>query len=155
MKHKTDYRIGIGASSILVILVVLALTALSLLSYNSAHTNKALTARNRDMTVAYYDASATAQRCLAELDAALLAHRDEATDIEAWRVALQKLPFDIELTDIGAEIRFDFSVDAGSNRSIEVSGVLTPAAATRYRVTRHELVNNEIVDTRTTLTVLR
>ena len=40
MKQKSEYRVGIGASSILMILVVLALTALALLSYNSARSTE-------------------------------------------------------------------------------------------------------------------
>lgn len=82
-KPKTEYRVGVGASSILMILVVLALTALSLLSFSGARHAEVMAKRNVDMVTAYYAATAEAQEKLAVLDSMLatLAAEPEPTPV--------------------------------------------------------------------------
>ena len=69
MNRKTDYRVGVGASSILMVLVVLALAAMSLLSLSAARNSEALGDRALDMTTNYYQAVSEAQRMLAAMPA--------------------------------------------------------------------------------------
>ena len=45
-KQDSQQRVGIGVSSVLMILVVLAMTALSLLALGSARSNESMTSRN-------------------------------------------------------------------------------------------------------------
>lgn len=137
MRQKTEYRVGVGASSILMILVVLSLTALSLLSLSSARNNQALSDRNLSMTVQYYEAAASAQRKLAAMDAVLVQHAGAALTRAQWQSV-----FDVEsLTDIRLTdaLTFAFTVDAGAGRTLTVEGTLTPDALPRYHLTCHEL----------------
>ena len=156
MKQKSEYRVGIGASSILMILVVLALTALALLSYNSARSTETLTQRNRAMTVAYYQATATAQRKLASMDQLLLLHRGEELDADGWqRIFTDQNLNEISVNDMDGVICFAFTIDAEYERELMVEGTLTPADETRYTLTRHEMVSQVSDATDSTLTLLR
>lgn len=72
---KADYRVGVGASSVLMILVALAMAALGLLAFGSARMTETLTRRNVDVSAAYYEAAAKVQEKLCEIDGAALAYR--------------------------------------------------------------------------------
>ncbi|NLI55150.1 MAG: hypothetical protein GX417_12685 [Clostridiales bacterium] len=65
-------RMGVGASSILLILVVVSLTLFASLALIQARSDAALTQRTAASTAAYYDADARAQNMLAALDDALM-----------------------------------------------------------------------------------
>ena len=71
MKPRSS-RMGVGASSVLLILVVLSLTLFAVLSLVQARSDAALTDRTALSVNAYYDADARAQQVLALIDDALL-----------------------------------------------------------------------------------
>ena len=64
-------RMGVGASSILLILVVVSLTMMASLSLIQARADAALTEKTAISVAAYYDADARAQQVLAALDDAI------------------------------------------------------------------------------------
>ena len=64
-------RMGVGASSILLILVVVSLTLFASLALIQARADAALTEKTADSMTAYYDADARAQEKLSALDDAL------------------------------------------------------------------------------------
>jgi len=66
-------RMGIGASSILLILVIVSLTLFASLSLIQARADAALTQKTAVSTAAYYEADARAQQTIALLDDALQA----------------------------------------------------------------------------------
>ena len=70
MKHDPS-RLGVGSSSILLIIVVLSLTLFAVLSLVQARSDAALTNRTALSASAFYDADARAQRAIAALDDAL------------------------------------------------------------------------------------
>lgn len=138
-RDKSEYRVGVGASSVLMILVVLALTALSLLALSSARNTEALAKRNQQMVTDSYEAAADAQLRLMEADQWLLAAREASADEAAFAQALaDTLPAGFTL----AEGRFSFQTDAGDGRHIAVSATITPygQAGPRYAVTQHRTV---------------
>jgi hypothetical protein len=140
MKQSGDYRTGVGASTILMILVVLALAALSLLSLNSARNNDTLSQRNLAMTLSYYEAAAEAQRMLAAMDALIVEHPAEAADATLCAALFAAHGLDtVTVSEGGA---FSFSLDAGADRTLQVEGVLTPGAQPRCTLTCHELTSN-------------
>ena len=137
MKNKGEFRIGTGASSILMILVVLSLTALALLSFTSARNNAALSKRNLDMTVAYYNAAAELQRTIAGMDEIVMEQDSPYTDPPIWRTLLRDyLGADDTLAD---DMTFTLQSDAGAGRTLVVEGILQPDAVQRIVLTRHEL----------------
>ncbi|NLI21636.1 MAG: hypothetical protein GX418_08830 [Clostridiales bacterium] len=138
MKPKTEFRFGVGASSILMILTVLALAALALLSLVNARGNAALAARSRTMTVAAFTADAEAQRTLALMDEVMAenASEDWTPKLLAARLARAGLA-DVTLDE---DYHFAFALDAGVGRELHVEGILTPTALPRYTLTRHQLV---------------
>ena len=155
MKNKTDFRIGIGTSSILLMLVVLALTALSLLAYSSARNNATLANRDLLMTLAYYEAAAQAQRDLCTMDA-LLAGNDapiattsanniqtaepiQSNDAATWQAQFDA--HDLRSVIVHSDLSYTLTIDADESRVLVVEGQLSPGTATRYTITRHELVN--------------
>ena len=151
MKQKTEFRLGVGASSILMILVVLSLAALSLLSLHVAQSNAALTKRNLEMTLAYYQAAADVQHTLAAMDElivqnSLAAENTASTD---WLLRFQAT----QGVTVNPDRSFAFNVEAGAQRSIAVEGYLTPDAFPRYTLTRHELLPSEALLQQTPLTL--
>lgn len=72
-------RMGVGASSILLILVVVSLTMFASLSLIQARADAALTEKTGISTAAFYDADARAQQMLAALDDALSAGKQPDT----------------------------------------------------------------------------
>ena len=139
MNRKTDYRVGVGASSILMVLVVLALAAMSLLSLSAARNSVALGDRTLDMTTNYYQAVSEAQRMLAAMDASLADHAIDNPDAATWQALLQA--HGIPDITVAADLSYSFSVNAGAQRMLEVGGRLTPTQPQRYTLTRHQLVN--------------
>ncbi len=72
-------RVGVGASSILLIIVVLSLTLFAVLSLVQARADAALTDRTALSVSAFYDTDARAQQMLALIDDALLAGKSPDT----------------------------------------------------------------------------
>ena len=143
-KSKTEYRVGVGASSILMVLVVLALTAVSLLSYKSAKNAEVLTHRNLQMTTAYYDASAEVQMKLAAVDvwAAELAAAGGEIDVGAFLAKMEELDMaEAQAWEEGNGICFSFVEDASHERHIQVEGKISAYETVRCEISRHQLVS--------------
>ncbi len=132
-----EYRIGIGASSVLMILVVIALAALSLLSLGNARGSSTLSDRNLSMTLSYYQATAKAQQMLGAMDGLEKEYAAGSPNADGWNalLAAHGLP-DITIDEDGT---FAFSLDAGAGRSLAVEGTFTPDSVPRFTLTRHEL----------------
>lgn len=134
-----EYRIGPGASSLLLILLVLTLTTLGMLSLMSARADWKLSARARDMTQAYYAADAAVQERLMALDELLADARAGAKAEAEYRAAVAaSLPDWASLS--GDEIAF--SQDAGGSRVIEVRlQIVGLAGGARYEILSYALVD--------------
>ncbi len=137
-KQDSQQRVGVGVSSVLMILVVLAMTALSLLAFGSARSNESMTRRNADVGTAYYVAADQAQRTLAEVDALLLTGRQQGADL-AWYE--QEAPENITFEEGEEGICFSFTIDAGNDLAILVRGLLTEGPQ-RYRLLEHRVFDN-------------
>jgi len=74
-------RMGVGASSILLMIVVVSLTLFAVLALVQARADAALTDKTAASADAYYDADARAQKMLSQLDDALAAGGNP-TDID-------------------------------------------------------------------------
>ena len=99
-------RMGVGASSILLILVVVSLTLFASLALIQARSDAALTDKISVSTSAFYEADARAQRLLAALDDALLAG---------------KPPDSIEGVVIQEDGSYAFSIDSFDGHVLNVS----------------------------------
>lgn len=137
-KQDTQQRVGVGVSSVLMILVVLAMTALSLLAFGSARSNESMTQRNADIGSSYYAAADLAQRKLAEVDAVLLASRTEEADL-SWYETNSPDGVSWEETEDG--ICFSFSVETEYEQAVYVQGLVTEGTQ-RYQVTEHRVVDS-------------
>lgn len=71
MKGKGMYRVGSGATSLMMLLVILCLTALSVVSYSTAVSEVSVARRSAQVTQQVYDAMAQGYDALAQADAAL------------------------------------------------------------------------------------
>lgn len=69
VKDGQEYRVGTGASLMLMIVVVLMLAVLGMLAFSSAQAGRRQTDRHVGSVTAYYAADAQAERVLAQLDA--------------------------------------------------------------------------------------
>jgi hypothetical protein len=104
MKQQTN-SMGVGASSILLILVVVSLTLFASLALIQARSDAALTQKTAVSTRAYYDADTRAQTILAALDDA--AQQDKALD-------------SIEGVTKQADGSYAFSVEASDGHALNV-----------------------------------
>jgi len=111
-------RMGIGASSILLILVIVSLTLFASLSLIQARADAALTKKTAVSTAAYYEADARAQQTLAALDDALKAGVSPETVEGVLLQEDQTAAFAVEASD-GHVLRV--VADVTSGRSIILS----------------------------------
>lgn len=79
-EKKQEYRIGPGASSLLMIFVALCLTSVAILSLASAMADSNMTNKSQQMIDSYYAAAARVQREISGIDAQLLQFRQTSPD---------------------------------------------------------------------------
>ena len=137
-KQDAQQRVGVGVSSVLMILVVLAMTALSLLAFGSARSNESMTRRNAEIGSSYYVAADQAQRKLAEVDAVLLAGKAEEADLNWYEI---NSPEGVSWEETEEGFSFSFSVETEYNQAIFVRGLVTEGAQ-RYCITEHRVVDS-------------
>lgn len=114
MKPRSS-RMGVGASSVLLILVVLSLTLFAVLSLVQARSDAALTDRTALSVNAYYDADARAQQVLALIDDALLSGKSPETIEGVTRQSEGDYAFAIGSFD-GHTLNVRVDVSAGTGR---------------------------------------
>ncbi|MCL1963765.1 MAG: hypothetical protein FWF69_01720 [Firmicutes bacterium] len=137
MTGKQEYRMGVGASSILMIFVVLSLTTLGMLAFASGRADLTLTERRQAQVEAYYNAAARAERIVAAIDEALLSVRRDPEACAARVKALADWAI-----DVSDDWVISFTVPVSQSQRIEVALRAAEAdAASRYTVERHRLVN--------------
>lgn len=145
MNGQQEYRMGVGATSMLMIFVVLALTTLSILSLSSAQSDLSMTRRNVELLTEYYNAAAEAQDVLAQVDASCLTLRETAPNQEAYEKGVSEMQIPGEFLHYNsADMSIQFSLDAGGGRALRVELDILPFDSEgdqRYVLRKHQLVN--------------
>lgn len=140
-KPQQEYRVGVGASSILMIFIILCLTTLGVLSFASARANLQLTTRRQTQVQAYYATQAEAQRLLARIDEALLAARAEPNTYDEQVKSLAALDERIAVKNNGT---VELTLPVGQTQELHLTLAIGGAEdATRYTVMTHYLINIE------------
>jgi len=111
-------RMGVGASSILLILVVVSLTLFAVLSLVQARGDAALTDKTARSVGAYYEADARAQQTLAKIDGALSRGEDAASVEGVTMAAAGEYAFSIAASD-GHTLSVALRVDGGKYTVVE------------------------------------
>lgn len=141
MNKSSEYRVGVGASSILMIFIVLCLTTLGVLSFASARADLLLTQRRTQKVQGYYTSAAQADMLLAEIDAALLAAQRTPETFREQVLALADLDERIVVAGEPGEETVSFTLAASETQSLHVELAVKPSdASTRYTLLRHQLV---------------
>lgn len=145
-RKKAEHRVGIGASSVLMILVVLALATLSLLAFGSAKSTEALTRRNVEMACAYYEAAARTQEKLMQIDQAVLDYRRQGTGAldAAW---FDAYPIAAQWDETEDGLCFTLLTEAGEGRVLCAAGVVHEQGTARYTLNKHVLISDASEDT--------
>lgn len=139
MNQPSEYRVGVGASSILMIFIVLCLTTLGVLSFVSAKANLSLTDRRTQQVTAYYESNARADALIAEIDAIISEARKDADSFEETLAdRLNNLDDVVSFKDSVVSLRLPVGTTQALNIDLQV---LAQDAALRYSVIRHETVN--------------
>ena len=136
-------RAGIGIPSFLMIVTTLALTVLGVLCINDAQADAALQQRHEVLTAAYYEATAQAQRMLAQADEAFAQAFVDSTDEAdyAYQCAQIKRIGEEKLTWLD-ETHAVFYTDAGYGRRLRVEIQLNgfeDAGKSRFAAVRQTL----------------
>lgn len=139
MNSQPEYRVGIGASSIIMIFIVLCLTTLGVLSFASARANLVLTERRQEKVEAFYQTDAKAQALIAAIDSALLkAAQQPAEEFEAHVKALSNIDASIQ---VKGGSRAQFSLPVGDTQTLEVElAIQEPGSAQRYSISKYQLM---------------
>lgn len=141
-KMKQEYRIGTGATSMLMIFIALCLTTLAILAITSARTDLSMTGRNEEMILGYYEAASEAQEILSRLDGEIAKVRGAATDENSYLEKIASVKLDgVELTH-PEERLIAFALNAGHGGVLQVAVEATPFgdAGRRYVMRRHVLI---------------
>lgn len=110
--RKYPSRMGVGSSSILLIIVVVSLTLFAVLSLVQAKSDAALTDKTVASTDAFYDADARAQKMLAQIDGALAAGDDPSCVDGVTKADDGTYEFSVGAYD-GHTLKVAAAVDAG------------------------------------------
>ncbi len=139
MIEKQEYRMGVGASSILMIFVILCITTLGVLSFANARANYTLTQRRTAYVETFQTARAQAQRVLAQIDAALA---QAAQNSGMYGEAVGKLTVEGTELAVSEDLVISFSIPFGEAQSLDI-GVRAagPDAARRYEMAYQYYVN--------------
>jgi hypothetical protein len=141
-RPRQEYRVGIGASSMLTIFVALCVSTLALLALSGARGDAALTARAVDMTGGYYEASDQAQRVLAKIDSAVRNAMSNSANPQDFEEILANLTVEgVSLVYDGGILSFD--LDAGGGRKLSVAVTPEPTGG-RCRIARYRLTGGEL-----------
>lgn len=141
-RPKQEYRVGIGASTMLTIFVVLCVTTLAMLAMSGARGDAALSSRAMEMTRGYYEASDRAQRILAQVDAAVKDAASSASSQDALGEKLSNLLIDDVSLDYKGGI-LSFNVDAGGGRMLSVAA-RPSLKSPRLQIVRYQLTGGEL-----------
>lgn len=136
-RAQTEYRVGTGASSLLMLLVILSLTTLGILSFTSADADLRLTERNARMVEAYHEAQSAFEEALSLVDEYLClvpADSDFRATLPDGSIGRADYVWQEDGTLL-------LSVDAGFDRSLQGTLCLFPKDAERWKLVRYALVN--------------
>lgn len=134
---KQEYRMGVGASSILMIFVLLSLTTLGVLSFASARADWTLTMRRQEQVQTYYGSSAEAQRRIAEIDETLLAAPKDPAEYEAYVLALAS-----DSTTVTDDLLITFVIPVNDAQQLQVvMRAAGPDASARYTLEQYKIVS--------------
>lgn len=141
MNRAPEYRVGVGAASILMIFIVLSLTTLGVLTFASSRADWTLTERRKEQVTAYYAAVASSDELIAVVDEALHeAHQGDPADFEAHVRALEGLDSRFVVSEDLSQVSFELPV--GSTQALQTAlAIEDHDAPARYTVLRHNLVN--------------
>ena len=117
------YRVGTGATSLMMILVILCLTALSVISFSSARSELSVARRAAEVNAQVYEAMDQGYDLVADLDAALWKLRgatDQAVYVQACYEAAEQAGWTLEGETLTAEI------PATEKLSLRIQARLTP-----------------------------
>ena len=130
-------RVGIGVSSVLMVLVVLAMAALGVLAYSSTRATESMTRRNVQVAERYYQAAAQIQERLQAIDQAALEKPRPCEDELAWYQS-QGIP-DVEWSQEAESV--GFTVTVGEGQTVVAKGVMLPGEGERYKLLSHRMEN--------------
>ena len=142
-----EYRVGPGASSLLLIFVAVCLTTIGILMLISAIADDRLSARSTAHVANYYEAATRTQREIGVLDGQLLNARKQAQgDAEVYKELVKNLtgdqiPMTVEAVDEDT-MRISFYIPMSDSNRIECD-LHVPVAfeGPRYVISRHVAAN--------------
>lgn len=138
MNKAPEYRVGIGASSIIMIFIVLSLTTLGVLSFASARSDLILTERRQSQVESYYNSVSLAQQMIAQIDSALL---KAAATPETFEEAVGAIgEIDSLITVDGMQISFQLPVGETQSLAITLDVHAPGGDAGRYSLSKHQLI---------------
>lgn len=134
MNKKNVFKIGSGASSILMIVITLVLTTFAVLSLASAQADMKLTEKAQSMTTQYYNAENEVQELYAQIDEVLAGGFSR----EYRNSVLRSLN---DTLSIGPGNVVEFSVPVNGQQQIAVRLQINMTNGKRYDVISQKLVN--------------
>lgn len=141
---RNEFKMGLGASSILMIIIVLVLTTFGVLSLASAQADLKLTEKVKIMTAEYYCAENKVEELCSKIDSVLAFGLGRK-----YRDAALKC-IDDTIT-VGTDDIIDFSVAVNENQQIKVRLQIRLESDSRFYVISQKLVTTGTWDPETNI----
>lgn len=146
LERRAEYRLGPGASSLLMIFVSLCMTTVGILTLISAIADTRLTDRSQKQVTSYYSATVEVQRSIGAIDAALETYRKTSVEEEGYKQAV--LSMHEEAPEMSAQMVDDNTISVRFNQPMGEDFVIhvdlhVPISleGPRYQVVAHEMSN--------------
>lgn len=144
----SEYRIGPGASSLLMIFVALCMTTVGILTLVSALNDTKLTQRSQQHINAYYLAAARAQQELGVIDGELSDNRVFSEDLDEYKMSIYQMrdssvDLDVRPGDSADTLHVSFVIPMYDSHEVFVL-LEVPISFTgpRYRILSHVMRDN-------------
>lgn len=130
---RSDFKMGLGASSILMIVIVLVLTTFGVLSLASAQADSKLTEKVKTMTTEYYCAENKVEELYSQIDSVLASGLGKKYRDASLKCLNETLM-------VGADDIIEFSVPINENQQIKVQLQIRIESDSRFYVVSQKLV---------------
>lgn len=120
MNKKSDFTMNIGLPSIMLIFVVLCLVSFGILALVSANSDKKLSQKVLNRSIAYYDACNEAEEMLSMIDSQLINAYENSNTSDEYFDLISNIPdtYTYKISDIqNLYVKLDFIYPDFSNKS--------------------------------------
>lgn len=147
MEKEREFKLNVGASSIILIIAVFALSIFAVLSVKASNSDLVLAKRTKEAIQAYYDADAKAEHVLMKIDQVLNNYYADMSGV-ALKVQLQSIVEDsgqVEAqSDKVGKIAYQIKINENAFLEVEIRYNIETGTNQYYDITKWKVNQSEI-----------